>query len=131
MPRDLDQEEEKTQISTYNCPATFCKDLTGRIPVTFPDFPRFATDGRQAQAMEVAIDCLGSAVAMAGKDREKVVRHFGKKYAKTAGFQLVACSGFEGGTGCSGRDHRASRSYLLGRMVGNPLRTGRKPCQWT
>jgi antitoxin HicB len=48
----------------FSYPATFRKDKAGSLLVQFPDFPRAATDGaNQTEAMEEAIDCLGSSIA--------------------------------------------------------------------
>ncbi len=45
-------------------PATFRPDETGRPVVSFPDFPRTHTDGKNMrEAFEEATDCLGSAIA--------------------------------------------------------------------
>ena len=55
---------------TFAYPAVFRRDEDGRPLVSFPDFPSAHTDGADAsQAMEEAIDCLGSGIAfaMAGK----------------------------------------------------------------
>jgi len=56
-------------------PATFRKDKDGRVLVLFPDFPRSATDGASAvEALEEAIDCLGSAIAFALADKQEIPR---------------------------------------------------------
>ena len=55
---------------TFAYPAVFKRDEDERLLVTFPDFPTAHTDGADAnEAMEEAIDCLGSSIAfaMAGK----------------------------------------------------------------
>jgi antitoxin HicB len=45
-------------------PATFRPDADGRRVVGFPDFPRAHTDGKNLhEAMEEAMDCLGSVIA--------------------------------------------------------------------
>jgi len=45
-------------------PATFRPDESGRPVVSFPDFPRAHTDGKNMQeAFEEATDCLGSVIA--------------------------------------------------------------------
>jgi antitoxin HicB len=45
-------------------PATFRRDAHGRPVVSFPDFPRAHTDGKDLrEAMEEAMDCLGSVIA--------------------------------------------------------------------
>jgi antitoxin HicB len=57
----------------FNYPATFRKDESGRTLVLFPDFPHAATDGATSvEAMEEAIDCLGSVIAFAMFDKEDV-----------------------------------------------------------
>jgi len=49
---------------SFSYPATFCPDRDGRPVVSFPDFPHAHTDGKDAaEAMEEAIDCLGSVIA--------------------------------------------------------------------
>jgi antitoxin HicB len=59
----------------FSYPATFRKDEAGRILVLFPDFPRSATDGAdRLEAMEEAIDCLGSAIAFAMVYKEEIPR---------------------------------------------------------
>jgi antitoxin HicB len=59
----------------FTYPATFRKDKSGRVLVLFPDFPRSATDGANAEeAMEQAVDCLGSAVAFAMAYKEEIPR---------------------------------------------------------
>ena len=55
---------------TLAYPAHFRRDEDGRPVVSFPDFPTAHTDGADAkEAMEEAIDCLGSVIAFAIKDR--------------------------------------------------------------
>ena len=45
-------------------PASFRPDEDGRLVVSFAEFPHAHTDGKDAQeAMEEAIDCLGSVIA--------------------------------------------------------------------
>jgi antitoxin HicB len=45
-------------------PGTFRPDQNGRPVVSFPDFPRAHTDGKNMQeAFEEATDCLGSVIA--------------------------------------------------------------------
>ena len=64
----------------FTYPATFRKDKERRVLVLFPDFPRSATDGANAQeAMEEAIDCLGSAIAFAMVYKEEIPRPSGPK----------------------------------------------------
>ena len=55
---------------TFAYPAVFKHDEDGRLVVNFPDFPRAHTDGANANdAMEEAIDCLGSSVAFTMADK--------------------------------------------------------------
>ena len=60
----------------FSYPARFRKGREdGRILVTFPDFPRSATDGADmADAVEQATDCLGSAIAFALAYKEDIPR---------------------------------------------------------
>ena len=59
----------------FSYPARFRKDEAGRTLVLFPDFPRSATDGANAlEAMEEAIDCVGSAIAFAMVYKEAIPR---------------------------------------------------------
>ena len=49
---------------TFAYPAVFKRDADRRLLVSFPDFPIAHTDGVNArEAMEEAIDCLGSSIA--------------------------------------------------------------------
>lgn len=49
---------------SFSYPAAFRPDEDGRPVVSFPDFPHAHTDGKDAiEAMEEAIDCLGSVIA--------------------------------------------------------------------
>jgi antitoxin HicB len=58
---------------TLAYPAVFKRDEGGRLLVSFPDFPRAHTDGTDAnEAMEEAIDCLGSSIAFAMADKAEV-----------------------------------------------------------
>lgn len=58
---------------TFAYPATFKRDKGGRLLVSFPDFPHARTDGANAnEAMEEAIDCLGSSIAFAMADKSDV-----------------------------------------------------------
>jgi predicted RNase H-like HicB family nuclease len=51
---------------TFAYAAAFTRDEDGRWLVGFPDFPSAHTDGATAnEAMEEAIDCLGSSIAFA------------------------------------------------------------------
>ena len=55
---------------TFAYPATFSKDEECRVLASFPDFPGTQTDGADAfEAMEEAIDCLGSVIAFAMSDK--------------------------------------------------------------
>jgi antitoxin HicB len=48
----------------FSYPASFRRDEDGRPVVSFPDFPHTHTDGKDMrEAMEEAIDCLGSVIA--------------------------------------------------------------------
>jgi antitoxin HicB len=67
------KEESNTMTLEFSYPAKFEKDEAGRILVTFPDFPRAATDGANAiEATEEAIDCLGSVIALAMAEKGPV-----------------------------------------------------------
>lgn len=58
---------------TFAYPAIFKRDEDGRSFVGFPDFPTAHTDGADAnEAMEEAIDCLGSSIAFAMADKADV-----------------------------------------------------------
>lgn len=58
---------------TFAYPAVFKRDEDRRWLVSFPDFPRAHTDGKDAnEAMEEAIDCLGSVIAFAMTDKKAV-----------------------------------------------------------
>lgn len=51
---------------TFAYPAIFRRDDEGRFVLSFPDFPAAHTDGaNENEAMEEAIDCLGSNIAFA------------------------------------------------------------------
>lgn len=51
----------------------FKRDEDGRLVVSFPDFPTAPTDGADThEAVEEAIDCLGSSIALAMADRIEV-----------------------------------------------------------
>jgi len=55
---------------TLAYPAVFKRDEDERWLVSFPDFPTAHTDGADAHnAMEEAIDCLGSSIAFAIADK--------------------------------------------------------------
>src|ERR1700684_622355 len=58
---------------TFAYPAIFERDEDGRSLVSFLDFPSAHTDGAVAnEAMEEAIDCLGSSIAFAMADKADV-----------------------------------------------------------
>ena len=58
---------------TFAYPATFRRDQGGRLLVSFPDFAAAHTDGADAnEAMEEAIDCLGSSIAFAMADKTDI-----------------------------------------------------------
>ena len=58
---------------TFAYPAVFTRDEDGRWLVGFPDFASAHTDGATAnEAMEEAIDCLGSSIAFAMADKVDV-----------------------------------------------------------
>jgi antitoxin HicB len=54
-------------------PATFRPDENGRPVVSFTDFPRAHTDGKNLQeAFEEATDCLGSVIAAHIAEKQKI-----------------------------------------------------------
>jgi antitoxin HicB len=58
---------------TFAYPGVFGHGKDGRRLVGFPDFPTAHTDGADAnEAMEEAIDCLGSSIAFAMADKSDV-----------------------------------------------------------
>jgi antitoxin HicB len=58
---------------TFAYPADFKRGRDGRFVVGFPDFPTAHTDGADAnEAMEEAIDCVGSSIAFAMTDKADV-----------------------------------------------------------
>jgi len=58
---------------TLAYPAVFKLDVEGRLVVSFMDFPTAHTDGADPnEAMEEAIDCLGSSIAFAIRDKAEV-----------------------------------------------------------
>jgi antitoxin HicB len=60
---------------TFAYPAIFRRDEDGRPVVSFPDFPNAHTDGADAnEALEEAIDCLGSSIAFAMAGKTEVPR---------------------------------------------------------
>lgn len=65
---------------TFAYPAVFKRDENGWLLGNFPDFPRTHTDGADAnEAMEEAIDCLGSVIAFAMADKAEVPKPSGLK----------------------------------------------------
>ena len=58
---------------TFAYPAVFERDEDGRWLVSFPDYATARTDGADSsEAMEEAIDCLGSVIAFAMADKAHV-----------------------------------------------------------
>lgn len=58
---------------SFHYPATLSRDEAGRRLVTFPDFPKIATDGKDlAEALQEAADCLGSEIAFRLVDKEEI-----------------------------------------------------------
>ena len=58
---------------SFAYPARFRKDEDGRPVVSFPDFAEALTDGKdELEAIEEAIDCLGSAIAFRIRDKEDI-----------------------------------------------------------
>lgn len=58
---------------TFSYPATVRRGAAGRFLVQFPDFPHSATDGATLpEAMEEAIDCLGSSIAFLLAHKQEV-----------------------------------------------------------
>jgi antitoxin HicB len=54
-------------------PATFRPDQNGRPVVSFPDFPRAHTDGKNMrEAFDEATDCLGSVIAAHIADKQDI-----------------------------------------------------------
>ena len=57
----------------FSYPATFRRDEDGRPVVSFRDFPYAHTDGKNMEdAMEEAIDCLGSVIALRIFNKEEI-----------------------------------------------------------
>ena len=57
----------------FSYPATFRRDAKGRIVVGLPDLPEAHTDGREtAEAIEEAVDCLGSVLAFRIAEKSKI-----------------------------------------------------------
>ena len=60
-------------MNRFSYPATFRRDAKGRILVGFPDLLEAHTDGRNtAEALEEAIDCLGSTIAFRVAERAAI-----------------------------------------------------------
>src|ERR1700674_558522 len=60
-------------MASFAHPATFRRDENGRPVVSFPDFPACHTDGKDlCEAVEEAIDCLGSVIAARIADRSTI-----------------------------------------------------------
>jgi antitoxin HicB len=58
---------------TFAHPAVFTRDEGGSILVRFPDFPSAHTDGADStEALTEAIDCLGSVIAFAMRDKADI-----------------------------------------------------------
>jgi antitoxin HicB len=58
---------------SFSYPASFRRDEDGRPFVSFPDFPHAHTDGKDVrEAMEEAIDCLGSVLAQAIAEKQSI-----------------------------------------------------------
>ena len=54
-------------------PAKFRRDSRGRVVVGFPDLPEAHTDGRDmAEAVEEAVDCLGSVLAFRIAEKSEI-----------------------------------------------------------
>src|SRR5260370_36652759 len=60
-------------MHSFSYPATFRRDSRGRLVAGFPDLPEAHTDGRDMrEAVEEAIDCLGSAIAFRIAERSDI-----------------------------------------------------------
>jgi len=60
-------------MRAFSYPATFRRDAKGRIVVGFPDLLEAHTDGRNmAEAVEEAVDCLGSVLAFRIAEKSKI-----------------------------------------------------------
>ncbi|HLN03990.1 MAG TPA: hypothetical protein VK335_32180 [Bryobacteraceae bacterium] len=60
-------------MNRFSYPATFRRDAKGRVLAGFPDLPEAHTDGRNmAEALEEAIDCLGSTIAFRIAERTAI-----------------------------------------------------------
>jgi len=60
-------------MHSFSYPATFRRDAQGRVLVGFPDLPEAHTDGRDmAEAVEEAVDCLGSVLAFRIAEKSEI-----------------------------------------------------------
>ena len=60
-------------MHSFSYPATFRRDAQGRVVVGFPDLPEAHTDGRNmAEAVEEAVDCLGSVLAFRIAEKSEI-----------------------------------------------------------
>ena len=60
-------------MASFSYPATFRRGAGGRFVVGFPDLPEAHTDGRDmAEAVEEAIDCLGSVLAFRIAEKSEI-----------------------------------------------------------
>ncbi len=66
---------ERGAMFSFSYRASIVRDEAKRFLVTFPDFPRTATDGGDlAEALEEGSDCLGSEIAFRMVQREDIPR---------------------------------------------------------
>src|SRR5437879_9211936 len=69
-------------MSAFTYPARFTAGSDGRILVEFVDLPRVATDGKNdREAMEEAIDALGSDLSICLSRREELAAKRGQRLA--------------------------------------------------
>ncbi|MCP5114113.1 MAG: type II toxin-antitoxin system HicB family antitoxin [bacterium] len=65
---------------SFSYPALFRRDTDGRSVVSCPDFPGAHTDGKDLQeALEEAIDCLGSVLAFRISEKNEIPAPSGRK----------------------------------------------------
>ncbi len=58
---------------SFSYPAALERERDGRVVVSFPDFPEGHTDGKDMrEALEEAIDCLGSVIAFRIAERQAI-----------------------------------------------------------
>ena len=70
----------KGHMSEFAYPARFSVGSDGRVLVEFADLPRLATDGKDTrEAMEEAMDALGSELSIRLSRREEIVPPSGLK----------------------------------------------------